>query len=104
MNNSLFVIGTDPFEAADGNGLVFDPAPSAYRFTGSIADSAENAGKNIGVPVDHVGVVITPGCYEPNIFRDRRMGGTAVLTVDDSVKILRIVGICRVQGNFSSRL
>jgi hypothetical protein len=102
MSNSLLVIGADPFEAADSNSFVFDPASSAYRFTGSVADSAKNAGKNIGVPVDHVGIVIAPGCYEPNIFRDRRMGGATVLAVDHSVKIFRIVGICRVQGNFSS--
>jgi hypothetical protein len=43
---------------ANSDWLFFNPSPPARRFTGTVAGTAQNAWKNIGFPVDHIGLCI----------------------------------------------
>ena len=90
-------IGGNPFQTADSHRVFFNPSPTTGRFTGTVADSAEDAGKDVGVPVDHIGIRIPLFRYQTEIFRDRGVGRAGILTVYDFVKVFRIVDICRFQ-------
>src|SRR5258706_14381606 len=95
------MIGGNTLEAADrdrfGLGLVvlLDPSAATGRFAGAVAGAAENAGEDVRLPVDHVGVAITPRSDHPDVFGNGGMGGTRPLTVHDLVEI---VGCCDIGG------
>src|SRR5262249_36782721 len=87
-----------------GLGALLDPAAPASRFARTIAGAAENARKDIRLPIDHVGVVITLCCNQSYVFGDRSVGGTGPLTIDDFVKIVGIGDIRRFQNIFLQRM
>jgi hypothetical protein len=96
----ILVVGSDPLEAADGNRLgllgdFFDAATAAGRFARTVAGAAQHAGKHVGMPVDHIGVGITPRRYHADIFGNRGVGGAGPLAVHDFVEV---VGIGDVRG------
>src|SRR5439155_14907325 len=68
---------------------------AASRLAGAVAGAAEDAGKHVRFPVDHIGVVVTPGGDQPDIFRNGSMGETRPLTIDNLVKVggIRNVGL-----------
>ena len=88
------VVGSDALEAADRDGLglglivLFDPSAPAGRFAGPIAGAAENAGEDVRLPVDHVGVAVTTRGDHPDVFRNGGMGRTRPLAVHDLVEIV----------------
>ncbi len=97
----VLVVGGDAFQSANGDRfgllavtLLHAPAP-AGRFARTIAGAPEDAGEDIGFPVDHVGVAVTPGSDHPDVFGDGGMGGTRPLTIHDLVEI---VGYSNVRG------
>ena len=49
-------IRSNPLQTADGDGLFFDPATAAHRFTGPIADATQYRRENVANPVHHIGV------------------------------------------------
>jgi len=87
------MVCSDSFQAADGDGFVFDPPAPAGRLTGPVTHTAKNAGKYIGFPIEHVGVSELALCDQADIARNVRMRGTRPLAVDDLVKVFRIGSI-----------
>ncbi len=84
----LLEVGGDALEAADRDGLLLDAAAAAGGLAGAVAGAAENAGKDVRLPVDHVGVAVAAGCDQSDVFRDGCVGGTRPLAIDDLVKIV----------------
>ncbi len=91
----FLVVGGDALQAADGDGLVLDPSAPAGGLAGPVAGAPEDAGEDIGVPVHHIGVAVAAGGDQANVFRDRRMGWTGPLAVDNLVEI---GGVGNVRG------
>src|SRR5262249_46372815 len=91
----VLVVGGDALQAADGDrfrllGHFLDPAAAAGGLARPVAGAAQDARKDVGMPVGHVSVGITPRRDQPYIFRHRRVGGTRPLAIDDFVKIRRV--------------
>ena len=101
----VLVIRRNALQTTDGDRfrlgavVLLDPAASAGRFAGPIAGATEDAGKDVGDPVDHVGVAVTPLGNEPDVLRHRCVGRTGPLAIDDLVEIVRI---SRVRGFHAS--
>ena len=103
--NVALVVGGDPFQTADRDRLFFDALASAGWFAWTIANAAQNAGKDVGLPVHHVRIGIAAGHDQPDVFRDWRVCRAGILTVDHLVKMGRISCVCRLHtGFFVSRL
>ena len=89
------VVGGDALQPADRDRLVLDPDAAAGRLARPVAGPPENPGKDVGGPVDHVGVAVAAGGDQADVFRHRRVGRAGPLAVDHLVKI---VGLARVGG------
>jgi hypothetical protein len=48
------IVGGDPLQATDGNGLFFGAHAPAGGLAGPVAGAPQNAGKDVRVPVEHV--------------------------------------------------
>src|SRR5690606_34756805 len=79
-------IGGNAFQPADRHRfgllrlLLLDTSAPAGRFAGPVAGAPENAGKDVGAPVDHVGVAMTPGGNQPDVLGNGGMGRAGPLT------------------------
>ena len=89
------MIGGDALQAADRDRLCFDAAAAARRLARPVADAAENAGKDVRLTVDQVGVRELTLRDEPDVFGNVGVGRTGPLAIDDAVKVVRISGIGR---------
>ena len=92
-------IGGDALEAADGDGL--DPSfgqasAAAGGFAGAVAGAAENAGEDVRLPIEHVGIGVPALRDQTNVFGNVGVGGTSPLAVDYFMKVVRIGGISRM--------
>ena len=92
-----FVIRRNSLQTANGDGLFLDPAAAAGGLTRAVAGTAEDAGKDVGVPVDHEGVGIPTGGDQPDILRDRGVGGTGPLAIDDLMEVVGVLDVRRLQ-------
>ena len=92
------VVGGDTLQAADRDGLFLDAHAPAGRFARAVADAAENAGKDVALPIEHVGLGILAACDQADVFGHRRVCRAGVLAVDDFVKILRIGDVRRLHA------
>ena len=70
-----------------------DAAAAAGGFARPVAGAAQHAGKDIGMPVDHIGVGITPRRDHADIFGHRRVRGTGPLAIHDLVKVIGILDV-----------
>ena len=61
LRDVVLVVGGDALQAADRHRLVFHAHAPAGRLAGTVAGAPEHAGKHVRMPVDHVGVGVTPG-------------------------------------------
>src|SRR6185437_14293188 len=94
----VLLVGGDALEPANGYRLGFlgdflHTAPPAGRLAGPVAGAPEHTGKDVGMPVDHIGVGITPRRDQPDIFRHRRVGWTGPLAIDDLVEVSGIADV-----------
>src|SRR6266571_1391664 len=89
VTDVILEIGGDALEPADRDRFLLDPAATAGRFAGPVAGAPENPRKHIGVPVDHIGVAITPGGDQADIFRNGGVGWTGPLAVHHFVEVVR---------------
>ena len=87
------MIGSDPFQTANCDGFVFDTPATASRLAGTIADTPQNRGKNVGFPVEHVGVGKLALCDHSNIVRNVSVCRAGPLAVDNSMEIFGLGGI-----------
>ena len=84
----VLVVGGDALEPADRHRLFFDPAPAARRLAGPVAGTPEHARKDVGSPVDHVGVGIASRRDQPDVFGNRGMSRTGPLAIDNLVEVI----------------
>src|SRR5690606_35787307 len=63
----------------------------------TVACPAQNTGKNVRVPVDHIGLGVPALCDQADVLRHRRMGRARVLAIDDLMKIFGISNVGRFQ-------
>ena len=95
----VLVVRGDALQAADrdrlGLRLVFflDAAAAARGLARTIAGAAEDSGEDVRLPVDHVGVGVTPGGDHADVFGNRRVGGTGPLAIDDFVEVVGVLDI-----------
>ena len=89
------MIGGDALQAADRDRLVFDAAAAARRLARAVADAAENAGKDVRLTVDQVGLRELTLRDEPDVFGNVGMGRAGPLAVDYAMIVVRISSIGR---------
>ena len=85
------------FKPADSYRLFFNSPPTTGRLTWAVASSAQDTGKNIGHPIDHVCIGISACGDESDVFGYRRMSRAGILAIHYFVEILRIMNIGRIQ-------
>ena len=86
----VLVIGGDALQPADRDGLAVDAAAAAGRLTRPIARPAQDAGKDVRLAIEDVGIVKPALRDHPDVFRDVGMRGAGPLAVDDLMVVVRI--------------
>ena len=76
------------FSRQIATGCVLDPPAPAGGLARAVAGAPENAGEDVRIPVDHVGVGIAPVGDHADVFRHRRVRRARPLAIDDLVKIV----------------
>src|SRR5690606_3331808 len=97
----LLEVGGHALEPADrhrlgatpGDFRVLDATAPAGRFTGPVAGPAENAGENVGPPVDHVRIGVAPLRDQADVFGNWGVCRTCPLAIDDLVEVSWIANI-----------
>ncbi len=84
-------IGGNTLEPTNRDGTAIDTAPSTRWLAGAVTRASEDSWKDVGFPVEHVGVVETPLGDEANVTGNVRVSGTRPLTIHYPVVILRIL-------------
>src|SRR6185437_1450956 len=85
----VLVVGGDALQAADRHRLVLDADATAGRLAWPVAGAPEHARKHVRLPIDHVGVVVTPLRDQTDVFGDRRVRRARPLAVDHFVEVVR---------------
>src|SRR5207253_6521989 len=94
----------DALQAADRDGFgllevgVLHAAAAAGGLARPVARSPEDAGEDVGHPVDHVGVAVATLRDHADVFGDGRMGRAGPLAIDDLVEVGRGRVICALQA------
>ena len=91
------IVRGDTFETADRHGLFVDASAPTRRLTWAIARSTEHAGKDVRVPVDHIGLGVTAFGDQPDVLGHRRVSRASVLAIDNFVKVFGILNVCWFQ-------
>ena len=87
------MIRSDSFESTNGDRLFFDPATTAGRLTGTIANSSQNAWEDIGLAIFHIRITELALRDHAYVSGNIGMSRAAPLTIDYPVKIVGIRGI-----------
>ncbi len=95
----VLVVGRHALQAADGHRLFFHAHAPAGRLARPVARPPEDAREDVGLPVDHIGVRVSPLGDQPDVFRHRRVGRAGPLAVDNLMKIFRGLDIRRLQSH-----
>src|ERR1700733_2216715 len=82
-------VGGDAFQAADRDRFFLNPAAPASGLAGTITCAPEYAGKDIRMPIDHVGVAVAARRDQADVFRDRRVRWAGPLTIYDLMEVVR---------------
>ena len=77
------------FQAADRDRLFLHTAAPASGLAGTITSAAEHAGKDVRMPIDHVGVAVAARRDQADVFGDGRMRGARPLTIYDLMEVVR---------------
>ncbi len=111
----LLVIRRDALQAANGHRLrrstrlamlarAFLDAPApARRLAGPVAGAPENAREDVRLPVDEIGVAVTAGGDQPDVFGNGGVGRTCPLTIDDFVEIVGMLDVRRFHWDQSCK-
>ena len=76
---------------------ILEPAAAAGRLARPVAGAAKDSREHIGLPIDHIGVVITACGDQPDVFGDGSVGRAGPLAIDYLVKIVGNFDISRAQ-------
>ena len=101
--NIVLVVGRHALQAADRDRLrrfaaFLDAHAPAGRFARAVAGASQDAGKHVGLPINHIGVAVPPSRDEADIFGHRRMGRTRPLAIDDLMEIVWVFDIGRAHS------
>src|SRR5258706_1695388 len=100
MADLPFEVGGHPFEPANGHGFVsLQPPAPAGGLAGTVTGAPQDAGKDVGLPVQHVGVGVAPLGNHPDILRHVRVRRAGPLAIDNLMEVIGISGI----GGFHPR-
>lgn len=97
----VLVISGHTFEPADGHGLRLVPvvllhtSPPTGWLARPVAGTSQHTGKDVGHPVDHVGVAVAPLSDQTDVFRNRGVGRAGPLAINNLVEIGRILDVGR---------
>jgi len=114
LRDVVLVVGSEALQPADRNGFglgaVFvrgrlahldvaflDAAAAACGFAWAIAGAAENAGEDIRIPVDHVGIAVAACGDQADVFGDRGVSRAGPLAIDNFMKVVGVRDIGRLQ-------
>jgi hypothetical protein len=93
------MIRRDALQSANGNRLLLDAAAAAGRLAGPIADSTQDAGKNIRFSIHHVrGGELALG-DQSDVFGNIGVRGASPLAIDHPMKIVRSRSIGRLHDS-----
>jgi hypothetical protein len=93
------IVGGDAFQTTDGNRLFLDSAAPAGGFAGSIADSAQDTRKNVGLSIHHVrGGELALG-DQSDVFGNIGVRRTGPLAIDHPMEIIRFRSIGRLHDS-----
>ena len=95
------VVGRHSLEPTNGNRLLLSAHPAAGGLAGPVAGAAENAGKDVAVPVEHVGFGVALLGDQANVLRHggvRRASPLAVHHLVEVVGILDVGGLHGING------
>ena len=104
--NVFLVVGGDALQPADRDRLrldlfgipaLFNATATARRLAGTVAGAPENAGKDVGFPIDEISIAKAARRNQSDVFGNSGMGRARPLTVDDFVEIVGIRDIRRLQ-------
>ena len=98
IRNVVTMVGSDPFETANGHRPVFDAAAATRRLAGPVTDAPEDAGKYVGIAVFDVGVAEATLGDQPNVQGNIGVCRTSPLTIHDLVEVIRVGGISRLHS------
>ena len=88
--NIVAMIRCNALEATDRNGLFFDATAPTGGLAWPIANPAQNAGKDIRLAIDEVGLGELSLCDEADIFGYVGVRRAGPLTIDDAMIMIRI--------------
>jgi hypothetical protein len=88
------MIGSHPFQAANGDWLFLNTIAPTGWLARTIADASEDSWKYVGFAILHVRIAELPLGNHANVRWNIGVRRTAPLTVYDFVKVLGIGGIC----------
>ena len=94
MRDFAAQIGRDAFQPANRDRLSVDAVAAAGRLARTVAGTAKNCGKDIRLPIHHVGVGVSALRDEPDVLGNVCMRRARPLAVDNFVEIVRIVNVC----------
>ncbi len=98
----LLPVGGDPLQPADGDRLLLQSPPPAGGLARPVAGAAQDARKDVRLPVDQIGAVVVALRDPANIFRDGRVSRAGPLAVDNLMEIVGIGDIGRLHFSLSS--
>src|ERR1019366_8835218 len=81
-------VGGDALQPADRDRGFLDTAAAARGLAWAIAGTAENSGKHVRSPIDHVSVAVAAFGDQADVFWDGRVRGAGPLAIHDFVKIV----------------
>lgn len=73
----ILQVSRNAFQAANRHRFGINPPTPARRFAGTIANTPENAGEDVGTPVDHVGFRVMAGCDQADVLGNGVWAGHA---------------------------
>ena len=91
------------FRRQMATGLVFQSSAPASRLARPVAGAAQDRGKHIRFPVDHVRFGVLALRDEPDVLRNVGVRGTSPLAIHDFVEVIRVTDVVRFQNAPRSR-
>src|SRR5262249_49728625 len=86
-------VGRDPLEPADRDRLSVDASAPAGRLARAIAGAAEDAGEDVGLSVEEIGLGVLALGDEADVLRHIGVRRACPLAIDDLVEARRILDV-----------
>src|SRR5260221_6127214 len=91
-------VSRDPLQPADRHRFLLDQAAAAGRLARTIAGAPQNAGKDVGFPIDRPGLGVFLVRDQADVFGHRRMCRAGPLAIDNLMEVVGIPDLGRLQN------